>query len=72
MSSQPLANVHSMLNIDEKHATVEANAADMIYISRVDAEREHSLLIARLHHLRRLLGYAPLQTGKEVRRAHVK
>lgn len=53
-------------------ATILSEQPEMIYVSRDDAEKEHSLLIARLHHLRRLLGYPPLQTGKEARRAHSK
>lgn len=38
-----------------------------VMVSRVDLEKEHSLLIARLHILRRQLGYTPL-TQKEQRR----
>jgi hypothetical protein len=40
---------------------------DTITVNRVDLEKEHSLLIARLHLLRKQLGYPPL-TDKEQRR----
>ena len=38
-----------------------------VIVSRADLEKEHSLLIARLHLIRKQLGYAPL-THKEQRR----
>ena len=38
-----------------------------IVVNRADLEKEHSLLIARLHLLRKQLGYQPL-TQKEERR----
>jgi len=40
---------------------------DTIIVNRADLEKEHSLLIARLHLLRKQLGYQPL-TQKEERR----
>ncbi len=40
---------------------------DTITVNRADLEQEHRLLIARLHLLRKQLGYAPL-TDKEQRR----
>jgi hypothetical protein len=40
---------------------------DTITVNRADLEKEHSLLIARLHLLRQQLGYPPL-TDKEARR----
>lgn len=45
---------------------------DYVKVSLAELEREHSLLIARIHQLRRLLGYPPLLTGKEQRRQAVK
>ena len=42
-----------------------------IIVNRADLEKEHSLLIARLHLLRKQLGYAPL-TDKEQRRQAAK
>lgn len=42
--------------------------ADGIWISRAELEQEHSILIARIHQLRRWLNYPPLLTGKEKRR----
>jgi len=44
---------------------------DTITVNRADLEKEHSLLIARLHLLRKQLGYAPL-TQKEERRSTTK
>lgn len=41
---------------------------DMIAVSRAELQHEHDWLIARLHKLRRKLGYPPLQTGKQQRR----
>lgn len=51
-------------------AKIDLQATDTISVSRAELDKEHSLLIARLHQLRRLLGYPPLPTGKEARRAH--
>ena len=42
---------------------------DTIPIKRSDLVKEHDLLIARLHHLRRLLGYPQLWTGRQKRKA---
>lgn len=53
-------------------ATVQAGQPEMVLVDRADLEKEHSLLIARLHWLRDKLGYPPLQTGKEVRRMQAK
>ena len=51
-------------------ATNRASMQDslQIVVNRADLEREHSLLVARLHLLRKQLGYQPLSTGKEQRR----
>ncbi len=39
-----------------------------VLVERRELEQEHTSLLARLHQLRRLLGYPPLMTGK-MRRA---
>lgn len=49
----------TLLKPDEKH--------DMIVIKRSDLENEHRQLLSRIQYLRRLLGYAPLPTGKQQR-----
>lgn len=65
-------NQRKPLQLAKNCATITPEQPEMIYVTRDEAEKEHSLLIARLHHLRDLLGYPPLQTGKETRRAHPK
>jgi hypothetical protein len=40
-----------------------------ILVSRADLEQEHRLLIARLHLLRRQLGYPPLTQKEQTRQA---
>lgn len=57
--------VQALLKHDTNHATLDV---DKIVVSRAEIEKEHSLLIARLHQLRRWLGYPPLLTGKEIER----
>jgi hypothetical protein len=42
---------------------------DHILVPRHELEHEHRLLLARLHRVRALLGYAPLMTGKQQRKA---
>jgi len=54
-----------------KSAVQSTNSCDTIIVNRADLEKEHSLLIARLHLLRKQLGYAPL-TAKEERRQATK
>lgn len=49
----------TLLKPDEKH--------DTILIKRSDLENEHRQLLSRIQYLRRLLGYAPLPTGKQQR-----
>ena len=53
------------LSLTTNRATMQENSS--IIVNRADLEKEHSLLIARLHLLRKQLGYAPL-TQKEERR----
>lgn len=43
---------------------------DTITVNRTDLEQEHRLLIARLHLLRRQLGYAPLTDKEQHRQAN--
>lgn len=49
-------------------ATIQAEDTDTVQVSRADLEKEHSLLLARIHQLRKLLKYPPLLTGKELDR----
>jgi hypothetical protein len=42
---------------------------DTITVNRADLEQEHRLLIARLHLLRKQLGYAPLTDKEQHRQA---
>lgn len=41
--------------------------SESVQVSRAELEHEHLHLLARLHQLRRLLGYPPLLTGKKLR-----
>jgi hypothetical protein len=43
---------------------------DTITVNRADLEQEHRLLIARLHLLRKQLGYAPLTDKEQHRQAN--
>ena len=56
LNNSPLKNPDSC-------ATLEPS----IVVRRRDLELEHSNLIERIQHLRRLLGYPPLLTGKQQR-----
>lgn len=42
---------------------------DTIVVNRADLVKEHSLLIARLHLLRKQLGYPPLTNKEQQRQA---
>lgn len=42
---------------------------DTVIVNRADLEQEHRLLIARLHLLRKQLGYAPLTDKEQHRQA---
>lgn len=57
--------VNRGLQFDNKSAMV-----DHVIVNRADLELEHRWLLARLHRLRDLLGYPPLETGKRQRRNH--
>lgn len=54
-----------------KVVAVNDKKCDTITVNRSDLEKEHGLLIARLHLLRKQLGYPPL-TDKEQRRQAAK
>lgn len=56
----------SLLQKESKCATLE-NKPLQVIVPRDDLEREHRNLMERLHQLRRLLGYPPLPTGKQIR-----
>jgi hypothetical protein len=58
--------IKAILSAANNRATITDNLHVMV--SRAELEKEHSLLIARLHLLRKQLGYQPLLTGKEQRR----
>ena len=53
-------------------ATNRASMQDnlQIVVNRADIEQEHRLLIARLHLLRKQLGYPPLNGKEEHRQAN--
>lgn len=57
-----------LLQNPNNSATIQADDTDTVQVSRADLEKEHSLLLARIHQLRRLLKYPPLLTGKELER----
>lgn len=67
MSETP---VRYLLNPTANHATMEARPPDVIEVSRRELEQEHIHLMARVQQLRRLLGFPPLPTGKQLRRQH--
>lgn len=48
--------------------TMEPEPTDFIQVSRAELEHEHLHLMSRVQQLRRLLGYPPLPTGKQMRR----
>ena len=53
-----------------KVAAQNDKKCDTIVVNRADLEKEHRLLIARLHLLRKQLGYAPLNGKEEQRQAN--
>jgi len=53
-----------------KPDTMDVGPPEAILVSRRELEQEHIHLMARLQQLRRLLGFAPLPTGSQRRRAH--
>lgn len=57
-----------LLQPDINAATMDAEPPDIIQVSRKELEQEHVHLMARVQQLRRLLGFPPLPTGRELRR----
>ena len=55
------------LSLSPKRATLAESMS--ILVSRADLEQEHRLLIARLHLLRKQLGYPPLTQKEQARQA---
>lgn len=61
---------YKVLQTSRNPDTIDAGPPDTIVVSRQVLEQEHNQLIARIHLLRKLLGFPPLMTGKQQRRAH--
>lgn len=62
------APVPYLLQTVDNHDTIKSRSPDIILVSRAELEQEHTHLLGRLQQLRRLLGYQPLPTGKQLRR----
>lgn len=62
-------NKQTLLHSTCKPATM---ATETVIVSRAELEMEHTHLLGRIQQLRRLLGYQPLPTGKQVRREQSK
>lgn len=60
----------NLLQTSDKPDTIGIGPPEAITVSRVELETEHNHLLARIHQLRRLLGYPVLLTGKQARRQH--
>jgi hypothetical protein len=58
-----------LTNQAAKVVAQNGNKCDTITVNRADLEQEHRLLIARLHLLRKQLGYAPLTDKEQQRQA---
>lgn len=59
--------VNYLVQTEQKHDTMGARPP-VIQVARTELEQEHMYLLGRVQQLRRLLGYQPLPTGKQVRR----
>lgn len=57
------------LQTQPKGDTIQQEITEQVMVSRAELVQEHSHLVARLHLIRKWLGYPPLQTGKEQRRS---
>ncbi len=57
-----------LLQSGGNYANISGKPTDTIQVSRAELEQEHTHLLGRLQQLRRLLGYQPLPTGKQLRR----
>lgn len=51
----------------DNYVTID-DADTYVKIARCELELEHTHLLGRIQQLRRLLGYTPLPTGKQLRR----
>ena len=60
---------YGVLQTSRKPDTMDCKPADTVQVPRAELEHEHLHLLARVQQLRRLLGYPPLPTGKQLRRA---
>lgn len=59
---------NSLLKPIDKYATIkQEQQTERFLVDRSELEYEHNHLLARLHQLRRLLGYPPVMTGKKLR-----
>lgn len=61
-----------VLNSVTKSATMSSVDAESTYVlvERKELQHEHMVLLRRIHQIRKLLGYAPLPTGKIQRAMH--
>lgn len=62
--------VQYLLQTLDKGDTIDKGPPDIVMVSRAELESEHNHLLARIHQLRKLLGYPTLMTGKQARRQH--
>lgn len=60
--------VENLLQTSREPDTMDAGPPDIILVSRTELEQEHIHLMARVQQLRRLLGFPPLPTGKQIRK----
>ena len=60
--------IDTLLQSSQNGDNMDAGPPDTIQVSRKELEQEHTHLLGRLQQLRRLLGYQPLPTGKQIRR----
>jgi hypothetical protein len=63
------SRVRYATNIVSNQLAQNDKKCDTIVVNRADLEKEHRLLIARLHLLRQQLGYAPLTDKEQQRQA---
>lgn len=64
--------IDTLLQRDTEYAKINDKPPETIQVSRRELEQEHTHLLGRLQQLRRLLGYQPLPTGKQLRREYSK
>lgn len=63
-----------MKNLEVRIENTEAKLPVQEYIigTRIDLEKEHSVLLARVQQIRQQLGWEPIQTGRQQRKQHNK